>query len=439
MFDVDGAPLSHWDKSNFERERDETCRVVYKPRGGAEFFEKNLKKEEYAVMRRISIEQPFFSKYNRFFPKRGHFCCKGCGNPLYSHNTKLDKFDGWPAFGACVEGSVGMITPDQRKDKEEREQNAAIMIQSIVRGNQARASVFEKLGLLMEKVQQLEQEFDEKGIEAAPLKDGVDDEPFDQELDEESIEEASLKDEEEDEPYDAKPSMHISSHRKAKLLDTLSLHSLHEFDLLSVDSSHSGDSFGGDDSFSNDAFDEPIFSKPTARRQRSSFQSPYKPPSSQLGDDFIEIHCHRCKSHLGNVMEERNRGRDGTTKYRERHRVNGRAMKYVEDNLPKRIRTDFSLLFASQTERRLLGLQPVKVEKEESEVLFGRDNKVPFVSPRSKKKKSVQQTLSSPVPGFKPGVGVHSVSFQSPKSAQKRGFKSKKKNLENFFLTRSVH
>jgi peptide methionine sulfoxide reductase MsrB len=50
---------------------------------------------------------------------------------------------------------------------------------------------------------------------------------------------------------------------------------------------------------------------------------------SELGPDIIEIHCHRCKSHLGNVVEEENE------EFTERHRVNGGSIKYVLFDLKK--------------------------------------------------------------------------------------------------------
>jgi peptide-methionine (R)-S-oxide reductase len=104
-FTMDGRALPHWDRSNFELERDSTCRYVYKPKEN-DFFEKILKKQEFDILRKTTIEQPYFSKYNRFFPQSGHFCCKACGNELYSSLTKFNAYNGWPAFGGCVEGAI---------------------------------------------------------------------------------------------------------------------------------------------------------------------------------------------------------------------------------------------------------------------------------------------------------------------------------------------
>jgi peptide-methionine (R)-S-oxide reductase len=181
-FTIDGRALPHWDRSNFQLERDSTCRYVYKPIAH-DFFETILKAQEFDVLRKTTIEQPYFSKYNRFFPTSGHFCCKGCGNELFSSQTKFNAYNGWPAFGGCVEGAI-----------------------------------------------------------------------------------------------------EISEH-------------------------------------------------------------------TELGDGIIEMHCHRCKSHIGNVVEEHNKTLYG--EFYERHRVNGQSLKYVFDDLPKRIVKDARLLVMDNTKARL--------------------------------------------------------------------------------------
>lgn len=174
---VDGHPMTHWDKSNFDKKRDSRAKVIYEPKGGNEhFYKKWLDEEEYNILRETRIEQPYFSKYCRFFPKSGHFCCKACGNPLYCYNAKFNAENGWPAFGMCV--------------------------------------------------------------------------------------------------------------------------------LRSLEISN----------------------------------------ETALGDDVLEIHCTRCLSHIGNVVEEKNSTGTRGVIFTERHRVNGRALKYVEGNLPKHVQTDQLLL-----------------------------------------------------------------------------------------------
>jgi peptide methionine sulfoxide reductase MsrB len=315
MHEVDGMPLQHWDRKNFETKRDETCRVVYEPKDGKEFFHKHLPLEDYEVMRSISLEQPYYSKYNRFFPKRGHFCCKACGNALYSHVTKFDAEDGWPAFGACVEGAIGVIPSEKRKAQIEQENRACVKIQAFIRGCLARIRVIK---MLEEMIQQLLEQ-KQKTSPQLPSTDVVQGETT------EGISNFATAD--------------------AKLRS-------------------------------------PLFSPTTVKKKIDRSKGLRYTLLRALGDDYTEIHCHRCKSHLGDVMEEENVGRDGR-EFQERHRVNGRALKYVEDDLPKRVMVESSLLFADPTKRRLLGLPSPKITKQTESTI----RTTPFVSPRAQRRR----------------------------------------------------
>ena len=176
-FQIDGKPMEHWKNpdDHFDKVRDASGRIVLEPKAN-NFFETILQPHEYDLLRKKEIEQPFFSKYNRFFPDSGHFACKACGNALYDAQYKLDLNNGWPAFGCCVKGAI----------------------------------------------------------------------------------ETS--------------------------------------------------------------------------------------PDSELGPDMVEIHCHRCKSHLGNLVEEENALDGGLLTFSERHRVNGGSIKYVFHDLPKRTTATHHLL-----------------------------------------------------------------------------------------------
>jgi peptide methionine sulfoxide reductase MsrB len=318
MHEVDGRPLEHWNKSNFQQKRDESCRVVYEPKDGKAFFLKNLPPEDYEVMRTMSLEQPYFSKYNRFFPSRGHFCCKACGNALYSHVTKFDAEDGWPAFGACVDGAIGIIPSEKLKAEIEIENRACIKIQSFVRAALCRIRVTQMLDDLIQEML--------KEKEHGQDQDAVD-----------------LGDNDKGNIVTSRNDAAVSfQRRKSSMLRASS-----------------------------------FMVKKMAKTQGLKYTM-----LRAFGDDYTEIHCHRCKSHLGDIVEEENLGRNGRM-FQERHRVNGRALKYVEDNLPKRIVVDTTLLFANQSQRRRLGLPEMKREVEQKVPL----RTTPFVSPRAKRKK----------------------------------------------------
>jgi len=280
MFEVNGDQLDHWQKDNFESKRDATCRIVYEPKMGRRFFQKTLL-EDYVITRGLvaSLEQPYLSKYNRFFPKKGHFCCKACGNPLYTSDVKFDVDDGWPAFGACVLGSIGVTPIEERMAQIEKDEQACTKIQAIIRGHQCRNRVKKLLDELIEQLLRRKH-----GYESS----------------------------ENGEHDDWSTEGYMSS----------------EF-------SWSSSSDESDDSkkCSNGGY---VLSR-------------------DFGDDYTEIHCYRCKSHLGDVIAQESTGRNGEA-YRERHRVNGRALKYMDEDLPRNTIGNSSLLFANTSQRRRLGL-----------------------------------------------------------------------------------
>lgn len=69
------------------------------------YWEKNLSKKEFQILREGGTEQPYTGKYNNHF-EDGVYVCKGCGKPLYKSKSKFDSGCGWPSFDECIKNSI---------------------------------------------------------------------------------------------------------------------------------------------------------------------------------------------------------------------------------------------------------------------------------------------------------------------------------------------
>jgi peptide-methionine (R)-S-oxide reductase len=77
-----------------------------KVRKTEEEWKKTLSPEEFKVLRKKGTEMPFTGKLleNK---KKGVYICAGCGNELFSSDTKFDSGSGWPSFYAPIsEGTI---------------------------------------------------------------------------------------------------------------------------------------------------------------------------------------------------------------------------------------------------------------------------------------------------------------------------------------------
>lgn len=67
-----------------------------------EQWKKELTPEQYYVMREAGTERPFSGKYNMHF-ENGIYSCGGCGEALFSSESKFDGHCGWPSFDREIE------------------------------------------------------------------------------------------------------------------------------------------------------------------------------------------------------------------------------------------------------------------------------------------------------------------------------------------------
>ena len=72
-------------------------------------WRQTLTPEQFQVLREHGTEPAGASPLNR--EKRdGTFACAGCGQPLFSSETKFESGTGWPSFSAPLESAVQTTT-----------------------------------------------------------------------------------------------------------------------------------------------------------------------------------------------------------------------------------------------------------------------------------------------------------------------------------------
>ena len=72
-------------------------------------WKRRLTPAQYAVLRQEDTERPFSSPLDKE-KRKGTFLCAGCGNELFSSDTKFDSRTGWPSFYRPLPGAVGSKT-----------------------------------------------------------------------------------------------------------------------------------------------------------------------------------------------------------------------------------------------------------------------------------------------------------------------------------------
>jgi methionine-R-sulfoxide reductase len=72
---------------------------------------KSLTPEEKRVIEEKATEPPFSGEYDRFFPKKGVFVCRKCGQLLFTAQAKFEAGCGWPSFDESLKGAIKRV-PD---------------------------------------------------------------------------------------------------------------------------------------------------------------------------------------------------------------------------------------------------------------------------------------------------------------------------------------
>ncbi len=78
-----------------------------------EDWKKALTEEQYQVLRNKATELPFTGEYVNT-KEKGKYFCAGCGNELFSSETKFDAHCGWPSFYAVNKESVELKEDNSR-------------------------------------------------------------------------------------------------------------------------------------------------------------------------------------------------------------------------------------------------------------------------------------------------------------------------------------
>lgn len=68
-------------------------------------WQKTLTPEQFRVLRKHGTERAFTSPLDKQYAE-GTFVCAGCGQPLFTSETKFNSGTGWPSFYQPIEGAV---------------------------------------------------------------------------------------------------------------------------------------------------------------------------------------------------------------------------------------------------------------------------------------------------------------------------------------------
>jgi peptide-methionine (R)-S-oxide reductase len=72
-------------------------------------WKSQLTPEQFHVLREHGTEPRGASPLNKE-KRKGTFVCGGCGQPLFTSDTKYESGTGWPSFYRPIEGAIGTTT-----------------------------------------------------------------------------------------------------------------------------------------------------------------------------------------------------------------------------------------------------------------------------------------------------------------------------------------
>ncbi|BGP09466.1 Peptide methionine sulfoxide reductase B5 [Rhodotorula toruloides] len=65
-----------------------------------------LSPEQFRILREKGTEMAGTGEYDKHYPGKGVYECAGCGQPLYTADTKFKSGCGWPAYFDAIPGAV---------------------------------------------------------------------------------------------------------------------------------------------------------------------------------------------------------------------------------------------------------------------------------------------------------------------------------------------
>ena len=100
------SPLAAWAGRSGASTNDMSSNVDFPVQKTDAEWQQELSPEQYKVLRGHGTERSFTSPLNAE-KRAGTFVCAGCGQALFSSDTKFESGTGWPSFFRPLDGAVG--------------------------------------------------------------------------------------------------------------------------------------------------------------------------------------------------------------------------------------------------------------------------------------------------------------------------------------------